>query len=58
VIVVPAPLAAEVAKDAAEQERQETFAAEQVAKGASVDGLFPLGPAWQAAYEAWLRERA
>jgi regulator of RNase E activity RraA/2-keto-4-pentenoate hydratase/2-oxohepta-3-ene-1,7-dioic acid hydratase in catechol pathway len=54
VIVVPRHLAYEVAQDAAEQERQERFIAEQVAKGESVDGLYPIGKKWQAAYQAWL----
>jgi 5-oxopent-3-ene-1,2,5-tricarboxylate decarboxylase / 2-hydroxyhepta-2,4-diene-1,7-dioate isomerase len=54
VIVIPAHLAMEVAQDAAEQELQEEFAAAMVAKGESVDGLYPLGKRWQAAYEAWL----
>jgi 5-oxopent-3-ene-1,2,5-tricarboxylate decarboxylase / 2-hydroxyhepta-2,4-diene-1,7-dioate isomerase len=57
VIVIPAHLAMEVAQDAAEQERQEEFAAAMVAKGESVDGLYPLGKRWQVAYEAWLAER-
>jgi len=57
VIVVPAHLAMEVARDAAEQERQEEFAAAMVAKGESVDGLYPLGQRWRAAYEGWLAER-
>jgi 2-keto-4-pentenoate hydratase/2-oxohepta-3-ene-1,7-dioic acid hydratase in catechol pathway/regulator of RNase E activity RraA len=43
VIVIPAHLAMEVARDAAEL----------VAKGESVDGLYPLGKRWQPAYEAW-----
>ncbi len=43
VIVIPAHLAMEVAQDAAEQELQEEFAAAMVAKGESVDGLYPLG---------------
>ncbi len=54
VIVVPRHLAAEVARDAAEQERQEEFIAEQVAKGEPIDGLYPIGKKWQAAYEAWV----
>lgn len=58
VIVIPAHLAMEVARDAAEQERQEEFVTEMVARGESVDGLYPLGKRWQAAYEAWLAERA
>jgi regulator of RNase E activity RraA/2-keto-4-pentenoate hydratase/2-oxohepta-3-ene-1,7-dioic acid hydratase in catechol pathway len=57
VIVIPAHLAMEVAQDAAEQELQEEFAAEMVAKGESVDGLYPLGKRWQGAYEAWRDER-
>ena len=57
VIVIPAHLAMEVAQDAAEQELQEEFAAAMVAEGESVDGLYPLGKRWQAAYEAWLAKR-
>jgi regulator of RNase E activity RraA/2-keto-4-pentenoate hydratase/2-oxohepta-3-ene-1,7-dioic acid hydratase in catechol pathway len=57
VIVVPAHLATEVAQDAAEQERQEEFAAAMVGRGESVDGLYPLGKRWQVAYEAWRAER-
>jgi regulator of RNase E activity RraA/2-keto-4-pentenoate hydratase/2-oxohepta-3-ene-1,7-dioic acid hydratase in catechol pathway len=57
VIVIPVHLAMEVARDAAEQELQEEFAAEMVAKGESVDGLYPLGKRWQVAYEAWLSAR-
>jgi regulator of RNase E activity RraA/2-keto-4-pentenoate hydratase/2-oxohepta-3-ene-1,7-dioic acid hydratase in catechol pathway len=54
VIVVPRHLAKEVAQDAAEQERQERFIAEQVARGEPIDGLYPIGKKWQAAYQAWL----
>jgi regulator of RNase E activity RraA/2-keto-4-pentenoate hydratase/2-oxohepta-3-ene-1,7-dioic acid hydratase in catechol pathway len=57
VIVIPAQLALEVARDAAEQELQEEFAAEMVAKGESVDGLYPLGKRWRPAYEAWRATR-
>jgi regulator of RNase E activity RraA/2-keto-4-pentenoate hydratase/2-oxohepta-3-ene-1,7-dioic acid hydratase in catechol pathway len=53
VVVVPRHLAMEVARDAAEQELQEQFIAEQVAKGQPVDGLYPIGKKWQAAYQAW-----
>jgi 2-keto-4-pentenoate hydratase/2-oxohepta-3-ene-1,7-dioic acid hydratase in catechol pathway/regulator of RNase E activity RraA len=58
VVVVPRDVAREVAADAAEQERQERFITEQVAKGESVDGLYPIGPKWRPAYEAWLKEDA
>jgi 2-keto-4-pentenoate hydratase/2-oxohepta-3-ene-1,7-dioic acid hydratase in catechol pathway/regulator of RNase E activity RraA len=54
VIVVPRHLAAEVAQEAAEQERQERFITEQVARGEPIDGLYPIGKRWQAAYQAWL----
>jgi 2-keto-4-pentenoate hydratase/2-oxohepta-3-ene-1,7-dioic acid hydratase in catechol pathway/regulator of RNase E activity RraA len=57
VIVIPAHLAMEVAQDAAAQELQEEFAAEMVAKGESVDGLYPLGKRWQVAFEGWRAER-
>ena len=56
VIVIPPGIAWEVAQDAREQERQEEFIAAMVARGEPVDGLYPIGPAWQPAYEAWLKE--
>ncbi|MGH3277869.1 MAG: fumarylacetoacetate hydrolase family protein, partial [Trebonia sp.] len=58
VIVIPRDIAREVAADAAEQERQEAFIAEMVAKGESVDGLYPIGPRWRPAYDAWFKERS
>jgi regulator of RNase E activity RraA/2-keto-4-pentenoate hydratase/2-oxohepta-3-ene-1,7-dioic acid hydratase in catechol pathway len=57
VIVLPPRLAAEVLSDAMEQERQEEFVAEQVAGGAEIDGLYPLGDSWTDAYKAWLEGR-
>ena len=57
VVVVPRHLAMEVARDAAEQELQEQFIAELVAQGQSIDGLYPIGKKWQAAYQAWLGDR-
>jgi 2-keto-4-pentenoate hydratase/2-oxohepta-3-ene-1,7-dioic acid hydratase in catechol pathway/regulator of RNase E activity RraA len=56
VIVVPRDIASEVARDAREQERQEEFIAEMVARGESVNGLYPIGAKWRPAYEAWLNE--
>ncbi len=58
VIVIPPHLLDEVVAAATEQERVETFIAEQVAGGEAVDGLYPLGPAWRGRYEAWCAERA
>jgi regulator of RNase E activity RraA len=57
VMVIPAQLAEEVARDAAEQELAEEFAYERVGDGESVRGLFPLGDARRAEFEAWRKER-
>ncbi|MCD2444187.1 fumarylacetoacetate hydrolase family protein [Agromyces sp. SYSU K20354] len=57
VIVIPPHLVAEVAAEAAEQERQDAYVAEQVAGGASVDGLFPMNAEWLARYRAGLETR-
>ena len=57
VVVLPPGLAAEVLAAAREQERQEEFVAAQVASGAELDGLYPLGERWREAYEAWLSEQ-
>ena len=57
VVVLPPGLAAEIIADAREQERQEEFVAAQVAAGAELDGLYPLGDRWREAYQAWLAER-
>lgn len=52
VLVIPPALAADLVADAEEQERQERFVTEQVARGASVDGLYPLAGEWKKRYEA------
>lgn len=52
VLVIPAAIAAEVAAEAAAQEDEDAWVAEQVAAGASVDGLFPMNAEWRARYEA------
>jgi regulator of RNase E activity RraA len=54
VVVIPPAIAEEVLTDAVEQERQERFVTEQVAAGASVDGLYPLSGSWLARYQDWL----
>ncbi|GAA4225565.1 hypothetical protein GCM10022254_07710 [Actinomadura meridiana] len=56
VVVIPPDIAVDLATDAAEQETQERFITERVAAGESVDGLYPLGPRWRDAYEAWRRD--
>ncbi len=56
VVVVPPKLAAEVARDALEQERQERFIQQRVGAGEPIEGLFPLGPERRAEYEAWVAQ--
>lgn len=57
VLVIPPGILEEVVTDAIEQERQETFIAEQVGAGESVDGLYPLNTEWKTRYEAWRGSR-
>ncbi|MEO6115384.1 MAG: fumarylacetoacetate hydrolase family protein [Pseudolysinimonas sp.] len=54
-LVIPPALVAEVVTDAIEQEREEAFIAEQLAAGASVEGLYPMNAEWKARYAAWPR---
>jgi len=56
VVVLPPGLAPEILAAALEQERQEEFVAAQVAAGAELDGLYPLGERWREAYENWVKE--
>lgn len=57
VVVVPAQLAEEIARDAAEQELVEQFAFERVDAGESIRGLFPLAEERRGEYEAWRAAR-
>ncbi|TCO59864.1 fumarylacetoacetate hydrolase family protein [Actinocrispum wychmicini] len=52
-LVIPPHLVEEVVAGAIEQERQESFIAEQVAAGARVDGLYPMDDSWKARYAEW-----
>lgn len=52
VIVIPPQLLEEVAREAAAQEAEDAWVAEQVKKGAAVDGLFPMNAEWRTRYEA------
>jgi regulator of RNase E activity RraA len=54
VVLLPPAIAAEVLADAREQERQEEFIATRVARGEPIEGLYPLGDARRADYQAWL----
>ncbi|MDQ0755903.1 fumarylacetoacetate hydrolase family protein [Arthrobacter sp. B3I4] len=57
ILVIPPALAEEVADDALGQEAEETFIAEMVAAGHSVDGLYPMNAQWREKYRAWAAER-
>ncbi|MFT4233013.1 MAG: fumarylacetoacetate hydrolase family protein [Leucobacter sp.] len=57
VIVIPPFLLEEVAREAAAQEEADAWVADQVAKGAPVDGLFPMNAEWRARYEAERAEK-
>jgi regulator of RNase E activity RraA len=57
VIVVPRHIAAEVARDAAEQERLEEFVIEEVRNGAPIVGTYPPKEAALARYQEWLKRR-
>ncbi|HEX4443705.1 MAG TPA: fumarylacetoacetate hydrolase family protein [Galbitalea sp.] len=56
-LVIPPALVEELVDAAIEQEREETFIAEQVAAGESVDGLYPLNTGWRDRYNDWRTKR-
>lgn len=58
VMVIPAALAEEVARDALEQEHREAWALERVKAGESIRGIYPLSEARRPDYQHWLEERA
>ncbi|SDK65229.1 2-keto-4-pentenoate hydratase/2-oxohepta-3-ene-1,7-dioic acid hydratase (catechol pathway) [Arthrobacter sp. ok362] len=53
ILVIPPALAEELADDSIAQEREETFIAEMVQQGHSVDGLYPLNAQWRTRYQEW-----
>jgi len=58
VLVIPPSLAAEIADEVVEQERQDTFVFEMVKEGNKVDGLFPMNAEWKARYDGWVSRGA
>ncbi|MGK3958241.1 fumarylacetoacetate hydrolase family protein [Arthrobacter sp. R4] len=58
ILVIPPALAEELADDSIVQEREETFIAEMVEQGHSVDGLYPLNAEWRTKYEQWETDKA
>jgi regulator of RNase E activity RraA len=57
VVVIPAHLAAEVARDAVEQEEREAFILEKIRAGASIVGNYPPDEKTLAEFEAWKRNK-
>ena len=57
VAVIPAALADEVARDAAEQEELEEFLLQRIVDGAALPGTYPPNDATRAAFEQWRKRR-
>lgn len=53
VVVIPAGIAGEVARDTLEQDRFETWALQRIEGGASIRGIYPPDDETRAEYEAW-----
>ena len=53
IVVLPAGIADEVAEQAAEQERLESFVLQRIAAGAPLPGTYPPDSDTLAAYTAW-----
>ncbi|MEC5178860.1 fumarylacetoacetate hydrolase family protein [Arthrobacter sp. CG_A4] len=52
-LVIPPALAEELADDSLVQEAEESYIAEMVAAGHSVDGLYPMNAQWQEKFRRW-----
>ena len=57
VVVIPAHLAEEVARDGAEQEVMEAFLLERIQGGASLPGTYPPNAETRAAFEVWRKRQ-
>ena len=57
VIVIPAGIAEEVAKDTYEQEKLEEFVQMEIAAGKSLPGTYPPNAETKARYEAWRKKQ-
>jgi regulator of RNase E activity RraA len=51
VVVLPDDVVVDLVTASVQQETEERFVLEQVQGGASVDGLYPMGPQWRLRYE-------
>ena len=57
VVIVPREMAADVARDAAEQEQLEIFIAERIGEGRPLRGTYPPNDETMAAYAQWRAQR-
>jgi regulator of RNase E activity RraA len=57
VVCIPAHLAEEVARDAAEQEKMEAFVLERIEGGAKLAGTYPPNADTRAAFEVWRKQK-
>jgi regulator of RNase E activity RraA len=57
VVVIPAGIAEEVARDTFEQEKLEEFVQLEIASGRPLPGTYPPSPETKARYEKWRREQ-
>jgi regulator of RNase E activity RraA len=57
VVVIPARLASRIAQEAYESTQYDTFAAEEVARGRSIIGLYPATDASRAEFQRWRQSR-
>ncbi|NKG20533.1 fumarylacetoacetate hydrolase family protein [Paeniglutamicibacter terrestris] len=56
ILVIPPHLAAEIADEVVESERQDTFVFLNVKNGNQIKGLFPMNADWKAKYNAWVAD--
>ncbi|GAA1497794.1 fumarylacetoacetate hydrolase family protein [Paeniglutamicibacter kerguelensis] len=56
ILVIPPHLAAEIADEVVESERQDTFVFKNVSNGAEIKGLFPMNADWKAKYNQWVAD--
>lgn len=57
VVVVPQGLAREVAEEIMLREDKDEFVRLKLAQGASLRGLYPMGPEWEERFQSWRRQR-
>ena len=57
VVVIPQHLAGDVAADAVEQEKMESFILERIEGGAALPGTYPPNAETKAAYESWRKQQ-